>query len=65
LAGGIAEAEMQRMQTKLLPATGDHTAAEDGHQQALAVVRRWRIIAAALTVKKLGLIRSDGRRLPY
>jgi hypothetical protein len=31
---------MQREQAKLLLATGDHTAAEDGHQQALAVVRR-------------------------
>ena len=29
LAGGIAEVEMQRMHAKL--ATGDHSAAEDGH----------------------------------
>jgi len=80
LAGGIAEVEMQRMHAKL--ATGDHSAAEDGHQQALAVARRqrqildptrlwrdapalWRIVAAALAVKKPDLIRSDGRQLPY
>ena len=42
LAGGIAEVEMQRMHAKL--ATGDHSAAEDGHQQALAVARRQRQI---------------------
>jgi hypothetical protein len=35
-----AESEMHRMQAKLLPAMGDHTAAEDGYQQALAVARR-------------------------
>jgi hypothetical protein len=80
LAGGIAEVEMQRMHAKL--ATGDHSAAEDGHQQALAVARRqrqildptrlwrdapalWRIVTAALAVKKPELIRSDGRQLPY
>jgi hypothetical protein len=28
------------MQAKLLLATGDHTAAEDGYQQALAVARQ-------------------------
>ena len=42
LAGGIAEVEMQRMHAKL--ATSDHSAAEDGHQQALAVARRQRQI---------------------